>query len=57
MILGALNTSYLARTQARDERKRKADGRKSETVTSGSLELEDVEDFVDKKEDPDDLAC
>ena len=37
MILGALDTSYLARTQARDERKRKAEGRKSETVTSGSL--------------------
>ena len=62
MILGALDTSYLARTQARDERKRKAEGRKSETVTSGSLpdlvslvELGEEEDQVDEQQEPDDL--
>ena len=53
MILGGLDTSYLARTQARDERKRKA-----ETIFLESLlgllslvELEEEEDLADKEED------
>ena len=51
MILGGLDTSYLARTQARDERKRKA-----ETIFLESLlgllslvELEEEEDLADKE--------
>ena len=59
MIFGALDTSYLARTQARDERKIKA-----KTITSESLpalvslvELEEEEHLVDEHQEPDDLAC
>ena len=49
MGLGALDSSYLARTQARDERKMKAEERKS---TSGSLlEVEEQEDFNDDHSD------
>ena len=56
MTLGALDTSYLARSQARDERKRKAEGRKAETVKSGSLlEFEDEENFDDQQQGPDDF--
>ena len=58
MILGALDTSYLARTQARDGRKRKA-----ETITSESflalvslVKLEKEEDLVDEQQEADDLA-
>ena len=54
MVLGALDTSYLARTQARDERKRKA-----ETVSSVSLP--DLVSLVelgeeDEQQEPDDHA-
>ena len=49
MGLGALDSSYLAKTQARDERKMKAEERKS---TSGSLlEVEEQEDFNDDHSD------
>ena len=51
MILGALDKSYLTKTQARDERKRKAEERKSEAITSGSLQdllIDDQEDFGDE---------
>ena len=58
MIFGALDTSYLARTQARDERKIKA-----KTITSESLpalvslvDLEEEEHLVDEHQEPDDLA-
>ena len=57
MILGALDKSYLIKTQARDERKRKAEERKSETITSGSLQdrvlSDDQEDFGDEQKEPD----
>ena len=51
MILGALDKSYLTKTQARDKRKRKAEERKSEAITSGSLQdllIDDQEDFGDE---------
>ena len=56
MILGALDKSYLTKTQARDERKRKAEERKSEAITSGSLQdllIDDQEDFGDEQKEPD----
>ena len=58
MTLGALDTSYLARTQAQDMRKRKA-----ETISSVSLpdlvslvELGEEEDHVDELQETEDFA-
>ena len=56
MLLGDLDKSYFTKTQARDKRKRKAEERKSETITSGSLQdllIDDQEDFGDEQKEPD----
>ena len=57
MILGALDTSYLARKQARDERKRKAKTITSEILLAlvSLVELEEEEYLIDEQQEADNL--
>ena len=57
MILGALDTSYLARKQARDERKRQAKTITSEILLAlvSLVELEEEEYLIDEQQEADNL--